>query len=312
MGLYLGSNKKSRVNLVAQKTTSEELKPSEGLDFGYTYDPEIVMDAGTYGVIGKGSCTDSVIVVPCANPENGRPVVCVGVRDHEFNVSGFDCTGVSELHLPDTVTALLSLAGGTFDNDTFADLRLIKFGRYHTFINSPLNHWSRYRELVWDFSDLKTPDAPLLLDSFALGGVVQIKVPMAMVDKFKTATNWSAAADRIIGVGSDTGGDSGAVTQTWTLNSSNLDLSTNASWEIPFTSLGTIYGGSDFVKLEIKDNKDLCYTNTGGTTNTYYSTDWSGDGGGTWGPPDYNVLTFTTALPADLAAWLAANGTKTA
>ena len=196
MGLYLGSNKKSRVNLV----TGEGLVPSEGLNFGETYDPDIVMYAGTYGVIGKGSCTDSVIVVPCANPANGRPVVCVGVCDDQFNTSGFDCTGVSELHLPDTVTYLLSLAGGTFDNDTFADLRLIKFGRYHQAIWGVLSHWSSYRELVWDFSDLKTPNVPALLDSFALAGVVQIKVPMAMVNKFKTATNWSVAADRIVGV----------------------------------------------------------------------------------------------------------------
>ena len=176
------------------------LKPSEGLNFSETNDPTIAMYANTYGVIGKGSCTDSVIVVPCANPTNGRPVVCVGVCDDKFSVFGFDCTGVSELHLPDTVTHLVSLAGGTFDNDTFKDLRLIKFGRYHKQINSPLNHWSSYRELVWDFSDLKTPDVPALLDSYALGGVVQIRVPMAMVDKFKTATNWSVAADRIVGV----------------------------------------------------------------------------------------------------------------
>ena len=176
------------------------LTPSEGLEFTETYDPDKVMYTGVYGVIGKGSCTDSVIVVPCANPANGRPVVCVGVCDDQFNISGFDCTGVSELHLPDTVTHLLSLAGGTFDNDTFADLRLIKFGRYHKQINSPLTHWSSYRELVWDFSELKTQSPPSLLDISDLGGVVQIKVPMAMVDKFKTATNWSVAADRIVGV----------------------------------------------------------------------------------------------------------------
>lgn len=189
-----------KANALPNASGGGGLTPSEGLNFGETYDPAIVMDAGTYGVIGKGSCTDSVIVVPCANPTNGRPVVCVGVCDDKFSGFGFDCTGVSELHLPDTVTYLLSLAGGTFDNDTFKDLRLIKFGRYHKQINSPLNHWSRYRELVWDFSDLKTPDVPALLDSFALAGVVQIRVPMAMVDKFKTATNWSAAADRIVGV----------------------------------------------------------------------------------------------------------------
>lgn len=180
--------------------SSGGLTPSEGLNFSETYDPTIVMYAGTYGVLGKGSCTDSVIVVPCANPANGRPVVCVGVSDDQFSFFGFDCTGVSELHLPDTVTELLSLAGGTFENDTFADLRLIKFGRYHRTIWGVLSHWSSYRELVWDFSDLKTPDAPTLLDSYALAGVVQIKVPMAMVDKFKTATNWSVAADRIVAV----------------------------------------------------------------------------------------------------------------
>lgn len=189
-----------KANALPNASGGGGLTPSEGLNFGETYDPAIVMYAGTYGVLGKGSCTDSVIVVPCANPTNGRPVVCVGVCDDQFNISGFDCTGVSELHLPDTVTYLLSLAGGTFDNDTFADLRLIKFGRYHQAIWGMLSHWSSPRELVWDFSDLKTPDPPALLESYALGGVVQIKVPMAMVDKFKTATNWSVAADRIIGV----------------------------------------------------------------------------------------------------------------
>lgn len=190
----------NKANALPNASGGGGLTPSEGLAFVETYDPAIVMDAGTYGVLGKGSCTDSVIVVPCANPTNGRPVVCVGVWDDQYNVSGFDCTGVSELYLPDTVTHLLSLAGGEFENDTFKDLRLIKFGRYHKQINSPLNHWSSYRELVWDFSDLKTPDVPALLDSYALGGVVEIRVPMAMVYKFKTATNWSAAADRIVGV----------------------------------------------------------------------------------------------------------------
>lgn len=189
-----------KANALPNASGNGGLTPSEGLYFEETYDMAIVMDAGTYGVMGKGSCTDSVIVVPCANPANGRPVVSVGVCNDQYIASGFDCTGVSELHLPDTVTHLLSLAGGNALDDTFADLRLIKFGRYHQQINSPLNHWSSYRELVWDFSDLKTLEAPALLDSFALAGVVQIKVPMAMVDKFKTATNWSVAADRIIGV----------------------------------------------------------------------------------------------------------------
>jgi hypothetical protein len=141
-----------------------------------------------------------VIVVPCANPANGRPVVCVGVCDDQFYVEGFNCTGVSELHLPDTVTELLSLAGGNYPDDTFANLRLIKFGRYHRTIWATLNHWESYRELVWDFSDLKTPDVPNLLASDTLEGVVQIKVPVAMVGQFKTATNWSVAANRIIGV----------------------------------------------------------------------------------------------------------------
>lgn len=190
-----------KANALPNASGGGGLTPSEGLNFSETYDPNVVMIAKTYGVIGKGDCTDGVIVVPCAEPSSGRPVVCVGALDTvDQTVIGFDCSGISELHLPDTVTYLLSLAGGTFDNDTFADLRLIKFGRYHKQINSPLNHWSSPRELVWDFSDLKTPDAPALLESYVLDGVVQIKVPMAMVDKFKTATNWSAAADRIVGV----------------------------------------------------------------------------------------------------------------
>ena len=177
------------------------LTPSEGLAFVETYDPNVIMIAKTYGVIGKGDCTDGVIVVPCAEPSSGRPVVCVGALDTvDQTVIGFDCSGISELHLPDTVTYLLSLAGGTFDNDTFADLRLIKFGRYHKYINSPLNHWSSYRELVWDFSELKTQSPPSLSSPDDLTGVVQIKVPMAMVNKFKAATNWSVAADRIVGV----------------------------------------------------------------------------------------------------------------
>ena len=188
-----------KANALPNASGGGGLTPSEGLYFEETYDPGVVMDAGTYGVMGKGSCTDSVIVVPCANPANGRPVVCVGVWDDQFNTSGFNCTGVSELHLPDTVTHLLSLAGGNYPDDTFADLRLIKFGRYHNMIRGMLTHWSGFRELVWDFSDLKTPDAPIL-ESADLAGVVQIKVPMAMVDKFKTATNWSVAADKIVGV----------------------------------------------------------------------------------------------------------------
>jgi hypothetical protein len=199
----IAENEQRVYNAGYEKGKSEggELTPSEGLAFMETYDPNVVINAATYGVMGKGSCTDSVIVVPCAEPSSGRPVVCVGALDTVYqSVIGFDCSGISELHLPDTVTYLLSLTGGNYPDDTYADLRLIKFGRYLKYINYGIYHWGYPHDLVFDFSELKTQVPPYLPDSAALIGVVEIRVPMAMVDKFKTATNWSVAADRIIGV----------------------------------------------------------------------------------------------------------------
>lgn len=190
-----------KANALPNASGGGGLTPSEGIAFMETYDPTVIMNAKTYGVIGKGDCTDSVIVVPCAEPSSGRPVVCVGALDTvSQTVIGFDCSGISELHLPDTVTYLLSLTGGNYPDDTYADLRLIKFGRYLQYINDGIYHWGYPHDLVFDFSELKTQYPPSLSSPVCLTGVVEIRVPAAMVGKFKTATNWSVAADRIVGV----------------------------------------------------------------------------------------------------------------
>lgn len=104
--------------------------------------------------------------------------------------------------------------------------------------------------------------------------------------------------------GGGTGG--GSDKQAWRLNSNSIDVSANYSWEIPFTTLGDVMGDSEFVKLEIANNADINYITANGTPQTMYSSTWVN--GGCWGPPDYNIVAFTTALPESLTNWLKNNG----
>ena len=102
------------------------------------------------------------------------------------------------------------------------------------------------------------------------------------------------------------GGGGSSDKQAWRLNSNNIDVSANYSWEIPFTTLGDAYGSSEFVKLEIVNNVDINYITADGTLFTTYSNTWASSG--CWGPPDYNIVAFTTALPESLTNWLKNNG----
>ena len=81
------------------------------------------------------------------------------------------------------------------------------------------------------------------------------------------------------------------------------DVSIDNSWEIPFTTLGDVYGGSEFVRLETSLG-DLKYVAADGTPYTYYSSNWCN----VWGPPDYNIIAFKTTLPDGLVDWLNRSG----
>ena len=170
------------------------LTPSEGLEFTETYVP--AQYVGYYGWSGKGTCTDTEIVVPCATPA-GHPVISVGYVEDQGGSMGIWCEGISKIYLPDTVTEI------PFSGLLYGDiLKYIKFGRYFQSVGEYMyaDGMSPPTDVVLDFSDYARSDPPLLADTSLFTGVIEVRVPSAMVNTFKTATNWSVAADRIIGV----------------------------------------------------------------------------------------------------------------
>ena len=171
------------------------LTPSEGLAFKQTYESPLY--SGCYGWSGKGTCTDTEIVVPCATPE-GHPVISVGYLSSDSqDASGIWCEGISKIYLPDTVTYI------RFSGLLYGDiLKYIKFGRYFGSVGESMyaDGMSPPTDVVLDFSDYARSEPPTLEDTSLFTGVIEIRVPSAMVDTFKTATNWAAAANKIVGV----------------------------------------------------------------------------------------------------------------
>ena len=170
------------------------LTPSEGLEFTETYVPALYV--GYYGWSGKGTCTDTEIVVPCATPA-GHPVISVGYVTDQGNGTGIWCEGISKIYLPDTVTEI------RFSGLLYGDiLKYIKFGRYFESVGEYMyaDGTSRPTDVVLDFSDYARSTPPTLADTSLFTGVIEVRVPSAMVDTFKTATNWASAADKIVGV----------------------------------------------------------------------------------------------------------------
>ena len=170
------------------------LTPSEGLEFTETYVP--AQYVGYYGWSGKGTCTDTEIVVPCATPA-GHPVISVGYLTNQGNGSGIWCEGISKIYLPDTVTEI------RFSGLLYGDiLKYIKFGRYFESVDGSMyaDNMSPPTDVVLDFSDYARSTPPTLADTSLFTGVIEVRVPSAMVDTFKTATNWAAAANKIVGV----------------------------------------------------------------------------------------------------------------
>ena len=170
------------------------LTPSEGLEFTETYVPALYV--GYYGWSGKGTCTDTEIVVPCATPA-GHPVISVGYVTDQRSSMGIWCEGISKIYLPDTVTEI------PFSGLLYGDiLKYIKFGRYFQSVGEYMyaDGMSPPTDVVLDFSDYARSTPPTLADTSLFRGVIAVRVPLAMVDTFKTATNWSVAADRIVGV----------------------------------------------------------------------------------------------------------------
>ena len=178
------------------------LTPSEGLYFEETYDLDgYVMYVNTYGWTGIGTCTDTEIVVPCANPANGRPVVSVGHIDEWYsNLGSPSLKNIIKVYLPDTITRIEdnALTGGE-------SLKYIKFGKYLNYVGSFQWNYDMYdqsapTDVVLDFSDFALSTPPTLSDISLLLGVSEIRVPSAMIDTFTFATNWASASDKIVGV----------------------------------------------------------------------------------------------------------------
>ena len=171
-------------------------KFSEGLEFIYvkTQDASFIH----CGLSSLGTCIDTSVYVPCA-AKDGMPVVSIGGRDAEFDGDSwvaFTCGNTEKLYLPDTVTSI-----GKWGMVLAANLKYIKFGRYFAEVGEEqYPDGGILSDVVFDFSSYVRSAPPTLADTSFLNGVVEVRVPAAMVDTWKAATNWSTVADKIVGV----------------------------------------------------------------------------------------------------------------
>ncbi len=185
-----------KANALPNASGGGGLTPSEGLTFAESYHNATF--ANNYGWTGFGTCTDTEIVVPSLTPE-GYPVISVGSwnDDPDNSFSGVWVQGVSKIYLPDTVREVVPM--GFMCGDI---LKYIKFGKYLRDVDSMqyADGTNPPTDVVLDLSDFALSTPPVLEDTSLFTGVIEVRVPSAMVDKFKTATNWSVAADKIVGV----------------------------------------------------------------------------------------------------------------
>ena len=168
---------------------------SKGLLFEFIKTSDVSL-AVYCGLSELGTCSDTIIYVPSAAP-NGFPVVSIGGESFENEyLLAFSCTGVRGLYLPDTVTSI-----GKWGIVLASSLKYIKFGRYFAEVGEEQHpDGATLSDVTFDFTGYERTTPPTLADTSFLNGVVEVRVPAAMVDAWKSATNWSRVADKVVGV----------------------------------------------------------------------------------------------------------------
>ena len=157
----------------------KEYKPSEGLEYNYNEYTK------SYGVVGLGDCTDTVLVIP--EEHEGCPVTSVFMSDMD---------AVKEIVLPDTIKVIMS----TLQNCDA--LERVSFGSgVTTILYWAFNGNVNCRE--YDFS--RCEQVPLLSfygtepDTFiGMPEDCRMIVPAALYEQWITATNWATYRDHIV------------------------------------------------------------------------------------------------------------------
>lgn len=176
------------------KSEGGELTPSEGLEFAESWNITWGYPSELVGFVGKGSCTDTEVIVPCAIP-TGKSVSYIGSFDsNTFKEICCDISGVSKIYLPDTIKQLYGFKNAE-------SLTYIKFGRYMSGLDPVVSYEGTHPSgVVLDFSKFELSRPPYLYDTAIPNSASKIIVPSHMVDTWKSATNWAVAKDKIEGV----------------------------------------------------------------------------------------------------------------
>lgn len=191
------------------------IEHSEGLEYYYDSEKE------GYCLIGRGSFDGSIIVVPPVHNDgvNGsHPVVSVGVAtgygyydilrgDDKLELvklpesvtdvipySFSECVNLKKLYMPGIRYI------GSFEYKGLPSLEYVKFGKNLTNISG--GSFSDSENAVYDFSEAEAVPS---FDSYGYGSEFgidpTIKVPAALLEEWKNATNWSLYADHIVDFG---------------------------------------------------------------------------------------------------------------
>ena len=178
----------------------EELVPTEGLAYSLSSD-------GTYAWCDSiGSATETDIVI--ANEYEGVPVTTIDIDAFKnsnitsviipegikfiYNSAFYSCTGLTSIKFPDS---LLQFNGQSFQN--CSNLTSVIMGANVKKIESQVFTSCSSLKRV-DFS--KHTTIPTIGNAVFAGcsSDLQIKVPASLIDSWKSATNWSNFAEKIV------------------------------------------------------------------------------------------------------------------
>ena len=177
-----------------------ELPPSKGLSYSLSY---FGVGDSRYQVMGRGSCTDSVIVIPETHTENGETW-------NVYLVGGFSGdTAITELHLQKSV------ASRAYEFKNCTNLKKVyntQEVKYKCFSNCPSLELVKFRNganieqsaftglpsnAVYDFTACTKVCTVSAYDALDFGeGQVAI-VPAHLLNEWKSATNWTVYAKYI-------------------------------------------------------------------------------------------------------------------
>ena len=171
---------------------------SEGLDYVLSY------DGSYYDLLGLGSCTDTVLVIP--SEYNGLPVMGIAIN----NSLGGNLNLV-EVHIPESVRYYsyafndcanierLYIGSSGISSFEFCGLTSLKYVKFTKLTNLEGGTFTGCTDAVFDFSECTTiPE----LNSYGYGQEFgtnpTIAVPATLYNEWVADTNWAIYADHIV------------------------------------------------------------------------------------------------------------------